>query len=130
MARRKRSDDPPTLVDVAVANLRAAGSNPAKASVQAAKALSTVWALAITAEKLDHWPTQADYAEYWRIPERTAQREWAAVRAAFPTEQTPDRLAQRVRATVAGQRLAETPSAAFSVPWAEPSAHDQAAAAF
>lgn len=36
--------------------------------------------------------TLQDYAEYWRANERTAYREQAAFRKAFPGEQTPDRL--------------------------------------
>jgi hypothetical protein len=33
-----------------------------------------------------------DYAEWWRVPERTAYREQALFREAFPGEVTPDRL--------------------------------------
>jgi hypothetical protein len=35
------------------------------------------------------------YAEWWRVPERTAYREQALFREAFPEEATPDRLLDR-----------------------------------
>lgn len=106
-------------MQVAVENLTDAGLTPMRASLEAARAITTVWALAACAESLGHWPTQVEYAEHWQVSDRSAQREWADFRRAFPDEETPDRLAQVVRANVIGQRLKRA-SAAFGVPFEAP----------
>jgi len=97
------AETPPTLADVALANLRSSGMGTVRAYASAGKALATVAALAIAAAEHDEWPTQAEYAAHWKITERTAQREWALFRQAFPGEQTPDAFAQLIAAQRAKQ---------------------------
>lgn len=104
---------------VAVANLQAAGYPPLRASLGAARALTTVWQLAVCADALGYWPSQMEYAAYWRASDRTTQRDWQRFRAAFPDEESPDRLAELLRAHALGERL-QDPSAAFAVPWRPP----------
>jgi hypothetical protein len=87
-------------------NLIEAGDNRMKALKNAANIVTTVCALAMTARALDHWPTQTEYAAYWKISERKAQEEWALFRRAFPREDSPDRIAQWVYAQV-GRRIEE-----------------------
>lgn len=86
-----------------------------KATPKAARACATIVALARAAEALEHWPTQVEYGDYWRIDERTVQREWAAFRRAFPTEESPDRLARWLRAEVTGRLDRRSPQV-FSLP--------------
>jgi hypothetical protein len=75
--------------------------------------------LAITAERGASadggWPTQAEYAEYWKMSDRQAQREWKLVKRAFPGEDGPDRLAKAMHANYRA-RLSEKVSYAFSIP--------------
>ena len=80
----------------------------------AASACATVASLAIAKHQLGHWPTQAEYAAYWKLSERRAQREWHASREAFPGERTPESLARHVLAE-ASHRL-DNQAAALSVP--------------
>lgn len=60
----------------------------------AADAVEPIWGLAMARSKLGSWPNQTEYAEFWGISERTAQREWAAFRNGFPDEESPERLAR------------------------------------
>jgi hypothetical protein len=69
----------------------------------AARAIEPIWALAYARHKLDHWPNQAEYASFWEISERQAQREWARFREAFPTEESPERLARWLYSEVASR---------------------------
>ena len=73
-------------------------SGQLKATKKAAEAVATLACLAIAAEKGGAadggWPTQAEYAAYWKLSERQAQREWQLVKRAFPGEDGPDRLAK------------------------------------
>lgn len=100
------------LVAVAVINLQVAGEGKLKSMKHAADACQTIWALAYANYKLDlgHWPTQAEYADYWKISERTAQREWANFRKAFPTEENPENLARWLTSEVAA-RIADQSTA-------------------
>ena len=43
--------------------------------------------------------TLVEYREWWRVPERSAYRDQARFREAFPDELTPDRLLDRVAAS-------------------------------
>jgi hypothetical protein len=52
----------------------------------------------------DGWPTQQEYAAWWKISERSAQREWAEFRQVFGAEADPYDLAQRIAANY-GARL-------------------------
>ena len=78
-------------------------------------ACATIWALAYANYKLDlgRWPTQAEYAEYWNTSERSAQREWANFRNAFPSEVDPENLARWLTSEVAAR--IEDRSTALSV---------------
>lgn len=110
----------PTLVEVAVGNLTADGMKPIKATITASRVLANTWALAYAAHELNlgRWPTQVEYAAYWKMPERTAQREWALFRQAFPGEESPDRLARHIAAEL-GKRIAQretTAAAALTLP--------------
>jgi hypothetical protein len=73
---------------------------------QAANACEPVFLLALARHKLDRWPTQAEYAELAGINERTAQRQWASFRQAFPQEESPERFARAVYAEF-GRRVAD-----------------------
>lgn len=107
-----------TLGEVAFLNLRAAGFNTVRAMKGAADALTTAGALAIAAVRSENgFPTQAEYAAYWKQSERSAQREWERFRKAFPQEEGPERLAKLLVAEYS-RRLAERedPSIAFALP--------------
>lgn len=108
----------PTLGEVAFRNLEAAGYGRIRAMKKASEALTTVSCLAIAASRSENgFPTQAEYAAYWKLSERSAQREWDLFRKAFPGEDSPERLARLVVSEYAA-RLAKTedPSLAFSLP--------------
>lgn len=95
---------PKTLTEVAYLNLRNQGIGPLAAINRAADAIATIGALALARRDFDHWPTQVEYATFWKVSERTAQREWARVKEAFPGEDGPERLARHVYAEL-GDRL-------------------------
>ena len=108
----------PTLGEVAFANLKAEGYGTMRAMKGAADALATAGALAIAATRSENgFPTQAEYARYWKQSERSAQREWDRFRKAFPNEEGPERLA-KLLVTQYSKRLRERedPSIAFSLP--------------
>lgn len=82
-----------TLADVAFANLRAAGYGTWRAHLLTARVIATLGKLAMAAHAgagADDWPTQVEYADYWEISPRTAQREWHLFGQAFELE--PDRV--------------------------------------
>ena len=80
----------PTLGEVALRNLEAAGYGRIRAMKKASEALTTVAALAIAAARSENgFPTQAQYAAYWRQPIRSAQRDWQRFREAFPDRGQP-----------------------------------------
>jgi 2-polyprenyl-6-methoxyphenol hydroxylase-like FAD-dependent oxidoreductase len=85
---------PLPLGAVAAVNLRASGDGQIKSLKHSADALALVWCLAYQKHKTGDWPNQAEYAAYWKRSERTVQREWALFKRAFPTEQSPERLAR------------------------------------
>ena len=116
-----------TLADVAIANLRPQYGTgrlaTLKAMKKAADAIAVAACLAIAAEKGagrdGDWPTQAEYAAWWKMTDRHAQREWQLFRRAFPGEEGPERLAKWLL-TEYGRRLAEgdqgNPSVALTAP--------------
>ena len=109
---------PPTLGEIAFLNLRnGEGYGTVQAMKKAAEACTTIACLAIAAIKSpeDGFPTQLDYAAYWKLSERTAQREWALFKKAFPGEESPERLARWLASEYAA-RLSkrEDASVAFS----------------
>jgi hypothetical protein len=121
VARRKR---PLTLAEVAVVNLRGEyGSGlggTLKATKKGAEAVTTAACLAIAAHhgaaEDGGWPTQAEYARYWKISERQAQREWALFKAAFPNEESPDRIARFLSNEYRSRLADRDASFVFSVP--------------
>lgn len=107
----------PSLAEVAITNLVNDGVSPLKAGIKMGRVMATVWALAVAAESLGDWPSQVEYAAYWKVSERSAQREWEAFREAFPGEESPDRLARHLRSQVIGSRLKSEPAAAYGLPF-------------
>jgi hypothetical protein len=108
----------PTLGEVAFRNLQAAGYGRIRAMKKASEALTTLSCLAIAASRSENgFPTQAEYAAYWKQTERSAQRDWQRFREAFPSEESPERLA-RWLVSEYGRRLAEhdDPGFAFTLP--------------
>ncbi|WP_249009664.1 hypothetical protein [Conexibacter sp. DBS9H8] len=122
---------PRTLAEVAFWNLLAARQEAgedtgllaqAKLLKQAAAATATVAALAIAdadGAGANGWPTQVEFAAYWKVTERHAQNEWAQFRRAFPTEESPDRLAKLIRDNYRAKLAARRIDVAASLP-AEP----------
>ncbi len=74
------------------------------AGIRAAMTAS-VWAYewATTREALEHEPTVEEVADWWKMARRTAFREQAAFRKAFPTLETPAPIyaSEQARATMA-----------------------------
>jgi hypothetical protein len=85
-----------TLGDVAAINLLATGERSVRATMKAARVGVFLWCLARQFEDTGEWPTQAAYAEHWRLNERTAERDWAAFHDVFPGEPSPERLGRWV----------------------------------
>jgi len=104
----------PSIIELAIRNLVAGGMSPTKASLKGAQAAVLVWALGHAAHELGRWPTQAEYAAFWGISERTAQREWVLFGQAFPGEQSPERLARHIVAEL-GKRIGDKKSAGDSL---------------
>lgn len=63
----------------------------------------TCWA--VVRQDLGRAPLVREYADWWKVSERTAWREMALFTKAFPGEENPDRLAQLVLANANGRRL-------------------------
>jgi hypothetical protein len=108
----------PTLGEVAFRNLQAAGYGRIRAMKKASEALTTLSCLAIAASRSENgFPTQADYAKFWKQTERSAQRDWQRFREAFPSEESPERLA-RWLVSEHGPLLAkrDDPGFAFTLP--------------
>lgn len=97
---------PKTYAEIAFFNLRAQDVGTVKAFNTASKAMLTAVSLAYVAAQQDGWPTQEQYARFWNVTDRTAQREWALFRQAFPTEPGPDRVAKMIFESN-GRRLAQ-----------------------
>jgi hypothetical protein len=104
------------LVALAAAGLRQAGDGKVRYMTNAARVMTLLWQLAYCAHQLEHYPTQAEYAEYWKITDRTAQREWALFRRAFPEEESPERLAQWLRAEMSKRIDQHTSALAVAAP--------------
>jgi len=113
MARRP----PRTLVEVAAERFEANGAGRVRSIKMAADVMATVGCLAIAGYRSENgWPTQAQYAAYWKMDERTAQREWSRFREAFPEEGTPDRLAQAMVLDFGARMAQAKPAAGLSLP--------------
>src|SRR3954451_12918598 len=114
-----------SLAAIAFLNLRAAGVGTPSATVGAARACAGVWAWAVAHQDLDleQWPTQVEYARYWKVNERTVRRELDRFSKAFPNEDGPERLARWLLSEVHQRLNREDASPALSVrapDWALP----------
>lgn len=124
MALRRRIETP-TLIEYVAHNLREhhgedRGGLRRELRVirDASDVCADLWALAYCAVELGHWPTQAEYAAFWQITDRTAQRQWARFRLAFPGEESPDRVGRLIRDEVDrriqdSSKVAALPAAPF-----------------
>jgi hypothetical protein len=82
------------LTTIAYLSLVESGVGHIRALKQAADAVEPVALLAIARHTSGRWLSQAEYAQAAGISERTAQRQWAAFRKAFPQEQSPEHFAR------------------------------------
>jgi hypothetical protein len=80
----------PTLLEVAVRRVGA---------LKGARVLSFMVAWDVVRQELGHEPSIEEYAEWWRVSERTAWREQARFRESFPGESNPARLMDAARGT-------------------------------
>lgn len=71
----------------------------------------TVTCWAIVRQDLGRAPLVREYADWWKVSERSAWREIAVFHRAFPGEENPDRLAQLVLEAVEHRRLAKRDAA-------------------
>lgn len=79
---------------------------------QTLKVGMTVTCWAIVRQDLGRAPYVHEYADWWKVSERTAWREMATFSKAFPEEENPDRLAQLVLERVEDRKLAKRDAAA------------------
>lgn len=119
MARRRNDE---TLAQVAYIRAREAGFGTLKAYKVASDALQLPICLAIAQVKGaaadGGWPTQSEYARFWKMTDRTAQREWALYRQVFGPDAKPEDLARQLVAEY-GRRLEKDeagPSLVMSAP--------------
>jgi hypothetical protein len=110
----------PALAEIAYLQLREAGYGRVEATKRAADVLTTAACLAIAFESgagVDGaWPTQREYAAYWKRTDRSAQREWAEFRKAFPGSDGPDALAKELHALYRHQLRDVGPGVVLSAP--------------
>ena len=117
-----------TLTEVAYLNLKATGMGTPSAMVNASRAVAAIcaWAIAYQDSDSDEWPTQVEYARYWKVNERTVRRELDRFCAAFPSEESPERLARHLLSEMHGRRLKRddfSPGLSARAPdWALPAA--------
>lgn len=103
-----------TVGEVAFLNLRPRYGDgmlgTLKATKKAAEAVAVPACLAIASLKGaaadGTWPTQAEYAAWWKQSERQAQREWALFKEAFPGQESPDAMAKVMAAEIGGRLAA------------------------
>lgn len=69
---------------------------------------------AIARRELGRRPEVTEYAEWWKMSERSAYRELAAFRKAFPDEDGPDRIAAAVNEL--GDELVHDAASVLSLP--------------
>lgn len=108
MARAVSRDQALPLTSIAMINLHESGVSWPRVPRRATDACTAIAALAMTFHTTGIWPESArQYAQLVGISERKAQREWEAFHEAFPTEESPLRLAQHLYAQVGAQRIAD-----------------------
>jgi hypothetical protein len=100
MPRTKVKTAEQTLVELAYVKALDAGYGRVKAYKVAADVLRLPVGLAIAyrrgAGEDGRWPTQGQYASYWAITDRTAQREWERYREIFGEDADPQYLARQL----------------------------------
>jgi len=104
---------PLPLSVVALVNLHESGMSKLKSIHKAAAVCASLWQITYTWQKLGHYPTQAEYADEWKVSERSVQREWALFKQAFPGEESPERLARWMLSEI--NRRIEDSSTALTV---------------
>jgi hypothetical protein len=62
------------------------------------------------------WPTQQEYAVWWKVTERTAQREWARYRQLLGAEADPYALAKAIYAEYSTRLRERDLSVAYDAP--------------
>jgi hypothetical protein len=110
------AERPIPLAAAAAVGLHLAGDGRVRCLTNAGKVVALLWSLAYCTHKIGHYPTQLEYSEYWGITDRTAQREWALFRRAFPEERSPERLARWVLSEVSGRIENESSALSVSAP--------------
>lgn len=98
LMNEKRS---PSLIEVAVFNLRKAGRSRTRAMVEGAQMCSLIWAWAKTTRDLGREPTRFEHAQHWSQTERQVYAELRKFRDAFPGQRDPQELANWLNSTVA-----------------------------
>lgn len=88
----------PSLAEIALANLKAAGRPRVRAIVETSQACVLIWTWAKTTRDLGHEPTRFEHAQHWKMTERAAYRDLERFRRAFPTERDPQNLANWLNA--------------------------------
>jgi len=94
------SRPPRTIAELAANNLRAGGLGQIKSVLQASNVCASIWAWWFVSDQLGHWPTVAEYSSAMRVTERTAYRELALFRRAFPGEKDHRRYVERLAVAV------------------------------
>jgi hypothetical protein len=64
----------------------------------------------------DEWPTQIEYAEFWKVTERTARRQWALYRTVFGPDADPYVLAKLMYAEYSARIRKRDFTVAFQAP--------------
>lgn len=102
-----------TLAAIAVATLIESGLKPRRAYWHAAQVVADLreWALAAEATEDGHWPSQVEYARFAKISDRQVRRRLEDFHAAFPGEQSPQRLGE----WLLSKRAANHPGRALSI---------------
>jgi hypothetical protein len=104
MSKRQR-----TLTDVAVDRMKLEGERPWRALRRATAALTPVALLAIAAQdgagEDGRWPKQVEYAAYWEMDVRMAQRQWQDFENVFGEDADINAFAHAIVDAYPGRRL-------------------------
>jgi hypothetical protein len=73
-----------SLAEIGVENRLRVGDGPIKAIRNSAGTCGFVWSWARTTRKLGRPPTQVEFAEEWKVTDRTVRRELTRFRETFP----------------------------------------------
>lgn len=67
-------------------------------------------------DRADGWPSQKEYAAWWKLSERSMQREWALYRRVFGAEADPYEAAKAIYANYTSRIRAQDVSVVYDVP--------------